>query len=507
MLAAMGATATAATAATISGQLDTPGMTVLAVSAGGATQSATTDAAGRFSVAAPATTVTLHLRTADGSYGGPIVLRRTGRVGVTGVLAGTRLGDIDVRSGWALATAAPPARRLAPGIWGRLVSGVPAGAHSLGLVRMTRVNSRATGAGTDADRDGLVNAFDVDDDGDLVLDNVDATFGAGSSAGSGRTSRALPTREERKVTIFSNLKLPLESSLNANAGIGSMSRSAVNAAMTSAQTLAIEVVPGDEVELDCGGLGYCSGGGSGRGLVASASGGFAFPDDYDTDGDGFGTIAAGPTGDFQLLTGAQFNEIDAGDTFIERVTAGGRELEAPGMLAYAFTSTPAVTQWSDGTTTTSVSYPATAGSGGTTSSPAPVQANADGDVVLTFTLWRPQRPRIAPREARWMDIGGLGYSVDVPNAPSGGGTAPGICGASTLTESDASLSIDGDQLRDAAADRAANPANTITFSVNMTDCLGSGASWDVGETLKFDLQARTRDGDNAAQMLSFVRTA
>jgi hypothetical protein len=242
-------------------------------------------------------------------------------------------------------------------------------------------------------------------------------------------------------------------------------------------------------------------------MVESTAGGFDFPDDYDADGDGFGTIEAGPTGDFQLMTGAQFNEIGAGDTFIERVTAGSRELEAPGMLNFVFTSTPAVTSWSDGTSSHTVSYPVAAGAEGTAGTPAGVQANADGDIVLTFTLWRPQRPRIAPIEAKWMDLGGLGYSVDVPNAPSGGGTAPGTCPAASLSESDASLSADGDQLRDAAVDRAADPANTIAFTVNMTDCLGSGASWDVGETLKFDLQARTRDGDNAAQMWSFVRTA
>jgi hypothetical protein len=210
-----------------------------------------------------------------------------------------------------------------------------------------------------------------------------------------------------------------------------------------------------------------------------------------------------------MLTGAEFDEIGAGDTFIERVTAGTRSLEAPGMLNYTFTSTPAITAWSDdaGTTTTSVAYPIAPGTPGTAAAPAEVQADAAGDIVLTFTLWRPQRPRIAPFEARWVDIGGLGYSVDVPNAPGGVGTAPGRCAASTLTEGDPNLSADGDELRDAALDRAADPANTLTFTVNMTDCLGSGATWDIGESLNFDLQARTRDSDNAAQKLEFRRTA
>lgn len=498
--------------APITGTLDAKGMTVMAVAPDGTTASAKAASNGRFSVAAPGPRATLHLRDADGGYAGPVVIdRMNAKLGTTGVLAGAHLGAIDVRAGWALVRREPPRSRQARGLTVRLLRGVPAGANRLGLIRIKGAQTSATKAGQDADRDGIVNAFDVDDDGDLRLDNVDASGPGSASAsdedGSSGRARTLPTLEERRVTIFSNLKLALESSLNANAGVGSMSRAAVNAAMTGSQTLAIKVVPGDEVELDCGGLTYCSTGGSGRGLVESPLGGFDFPDDYDADGDGFGTIEEGPTGDFQLQTGAEFDEIGAGDTFIERVTAGTRSLQAPGMLNYTFTSTPAVTQWSDGTTNQAVSYPVAAGSPGTASSPAPVQANADGDIVLTFTLWRPQRPRIAPIEARWVDIGGLAYSVDVPNAPDGSGTAPGLCDGSTLSESDSSLTIEGEGLRDSASDRAADPANTISFTVNMTDCLGSGATWDVGETLQFDLQARTRDGDNAAQHLVFRRSA
>ena len=497
-----------AAAGPITGKLDVGGLTVVAVAPDGTTTSATANAAGRFSVASPGATATLHLRTKTGEYGGPIMIKRLSAVsGAMGVTAGTALGAIDVRVGWAMVKKAPAARRVNRSTPARLIKGAPVGARRLGLVKVAGAAASATAAGRDADRDGIINAFDVDDDGDLKLDNVDAATGSHVGHAKSGSGKVLPTLAEREVTIFSNLKLSLENSLNANAGVGSMSESAVNAALTGSQTLAIKVVPGDEVELDCGGLTYCSTGGTGTGLVASSSGGTAFPTDYDADGDGFGTIAAGPTGDFQLQTGAEFDKIGSGDTFLERVTAGSRSLTAPGMLNYTFTSVPAVTMWSDGTTDTPVSYPVAAGSPGTIASPAPVAANADGDVVLTFTLWRPQRPRIAPTEARWVDIGALGYSVDVPNAPSGGGTAPGICDAASVSESDAWLSASGDQLMDSAPDRAADPANTISFTVNMTDCLGTGATWDVGETLSFDLQARTADGDNAAQKLTFIRAS
>jgi hypothetical protein len=85
-----------------------------------------------------------------------------------------------------------------------------------------------------------------------------------------------------------------------NAHAAAVSDAQIDAAMSTAQTLAIQVAPG-QVELDCGGLSYCSKGGTGTTL----EGGGRFPDDFEADGDGFGVLAVGPTGDFQLRTGAR----------------------------------------------------------------------------------------------------------------------------------------------------------------------------------------------------------
>lgn len=499
--------AQAATAAPITGKLDAKGYTVLAVAPDGTTTSARTNSKGRFRLTAPGRFVTLHLRNKAGKYAGPLVVARKSKgIGLMSVKSGTALGVIDVRRGYAMVVAAPPRTRVGGKSIAFLHKGMPVGARVLGLTLAHGKVTSSSAPGSDADRDGIVNAFDVDDDGDLVLDNVDSSHDATVTSRSSASTKSIPL-SEREVHIFSNLKLSLESSLNANAGAGSMSESAVDTAMSTAQTLAISIVPGDEVELDCGGLTYCSTGGTGTGLVPSGGGGSAFPTDYDADSDGYGTIEAGPTGDFQLLTGATHGNIGAGDVFIERVTAGTSSLQAPGLLNFVFTSTPAVTSWSDddGTTNNAVTYPVAPGTAGTTSNPANVDANGDGDVVLTFTLWRPQRPRIAPFEAFWVDIGGLNYSVDIPNAP-GGGAGPGLCDVSTYTESDANLSAGSDSLTDAAADADADAANTLTFAVNITDCLGA-TTWNVGDDLQFDLQARTSDGDNAAQKLHFHRNS
>ena len=51
--------------------------------------------------------------------------------------------------------------------------GAPPGAGRFGLVRAAAVG--AAGPGRDQDLDGIPGAFDVDDNGNLVLDNVDRT--------------------------------------------------------------------------------------------------------------------------------------------------------------------------------------------------------------------------------------------------------------------------------------------------------------------------------------------
>lgn len=493
----------AATLKPITGKLDARGYEVLAVGQNGATSIVEVASSGKFSIVPPAKDATLHLRK-DGQYSGPIVVRSSTKSRVTmGLRAGAKLGKIDVRAGrrMAMVLASQSSSEVNRSLWASARKGTPVGASGLGLIRVSKVGDKQQ-PGQDADRDGLINAFDVDDDGDKTLDNVDDTFSAtGSSSGSRASAYASGTA--KSFHVFSNLKLSIDSSINAN--FSSMTKAEIDAVTAPSETLAVEVVAGDSVELDCGGLSYCSNGGTG---AVVGGGALQFPEDYDADADGHGTIAAGATGDFQLQTGGGALDVRSGDSFIERSTTASVETLVPGMLAYDFTSTPALVSWSDDSSvsTTSISYPVLPGGTGTMSNPYTVQADSSGNVMLTYTMWRPQRPRIHPSEARWTDIGGLAYSVDLPNAPGGGAGGPGLCGASTYSESDASLSVGSSGLDDASADRAADPANTLTYTVNMTSCLGA-TTWDVGETLQVDLQARSNDGDNAAQKVWFVRTA
>jgi hypothetical protein len=126
-------------------------------------------APGRFEFVPPARTVTLHLVDGEGVYAGPVVVGGHGRRAVMRVRAGARLGTLRVRDGWIATGRRVAKRRQGKGAAARARGGVPIGAGVMGHVR-----SRASGPGgpgRDRDRDGFPGRFDVDDDGDLVLDN------------------------------------------------------------------------------------------------------------------------------------------------------------------------------------------------------------------------------------------------------------------------------------------------------------------------------------------------
>ncbi len=150
----------------ITGVLDRPGVTVVALAVHGGVAEA--PAKPRFRLVPPGRFVTLHLRARNGAYLGPVVARGRGARVVVGVRAGARPGHIDVLDGYGRARHAPAPRALDPGRFARAREGVPVGAGSLGWVQGRAKGPR--GPGRDRDRDGVPDKFDVDDDGDLVLD-------------------------------------------------------------------------------------------------------------------------------------------------------------------------------------------------------------------------------------------------------------------------------------------------------------------------------------------------
>jgi hypothetical protein len=358
-------------------------------------------------------------------------------------------------------------------------------------------------AGTDADKDGLVDALDIDDNGNGVIDNYDSASTAPATGDSFR--------------VFSNLKLDLDQSLNLHA-TGSLPSASIDTALQNVQTLAIEVAgsTGETTELDCGSLSYCSSGGTGQTnnqpFPGTAGGTF------DTDSDGFGTITKGGTGDFQLQTKATSAAIGAGDTLIERVTAAdGTERQIPGVLNFVFNSTPALKTISvNGGAEQTIDYTATPRLGSRQNC---IQVPSTGDVALTITGWRPQRPGVsAAGEGAFVDIGKSLVTIDIPNAPvaigaPGGGTnGPGNCVGSAYTvTSDPNLTITGNGLQDGKSDIDAVSSNTYTFTIDVSACMNNAPSgavpWPDNTELFLDLQFRSKDGDNAAQKFCLTRPA
>ena len=511
-LAVLGVTPPAAAAPKrITGKLSKSHYTVIALADDGEARSVHVRRA-RFSLKPPAKRVTLHLRAPNGTYAGPVVLGRTkaGKRVIVGLRAGARLGKVKVRRGYA-----KPAKRLRNRLlverrWARARKGVPIGARVFG-----RVRSRVSGiVPADRDLDAIPTPLDIDDDGDLVLDAVDR------SPAQPRASQA-----ESPFHVFSDMTLELERVVNHNAG---STDAAIEDALPAFGQVAVIILPGDTAELDCGrpqsrtdptlgGLVYCSRGGTGRAK------GQPFPGDpggpFDADGDGFGSLTpegppapgAGPVGGMGIQHHATSDQIGSGDLLIQRVTTDGVESEYMSTLGFVFATVPALKSFSDGQSPPrTVSYPVAAGTPanpggpGTRSNPFPVAADpSTGEVVLTLTFWRPQRRPMRGEQGfsdpptEWTDIGGLAYSASPADA--GGNCPPAAFSKASPPDNNLKLATPDDApsifnngrggFIDLAVDRRANPANTFTYTLNVSRCLASeGISFEPGEAGGVDFQ-------------------
>ena len=607
-----------ASAAPITGKLDTAGYTVIALAANG--QARTVIAGdGNFSLEPPAETATLHLRAPDGTYAGPVVLReqggevaearstvksakrkvrrakrkvRTARTRVAraddaeaeeraskrlrrakrrlkkakrrltqakalleqaekleagrpnrailGIRSGAALGPIQVRSSAGYAITRPIGERwLDTARVARARDGVPIGAGVFGRVVSPHLPSAVPG---DADVDGVPNALDIDDDGDLILDNIVHSTGA---------QAAQAEFPGGPMGLSSGLEqIRLDQTVNANAA--SLTVSDIDEILKTLGRLQLVVLSGDaspnSPELDCGGLIYCSPGGTGkRGFTGSPPP--PFPECCDPDGDGFGTMTSwnGVTPDFFIAPhGATTEQIGTGDVLIERVTRGGVEIQFTGTLQFVFATIPALVSYNDtagncakvsGTAAscaTEFSYPVPPpgsdcslpgcpGGPGTEGNGFPVAPGPNGEMEVTFTFWRPQRTPIPPETAQWIDIGGLNYVAAFGcnlNDPSSNPTcgnkscppdAYSVPAGSELATT--TLPNSAGALKDSAPDRPTTAQNTFTYTVDLSECLrdprtGFGndtpLTWNPGEERQLVFQG-TNLLDRSEQIIYFKR--
>jgi hypothetical protein len=505
----------------ISGKLSRSGFDVIALAETGNAKSVRIRRDGSFSVVPPARNVTLHLRGVNGRYAGPIVIAsaRRGARAIVGVKAGARLGRIAARGRYARVSRTPLARFVDRTRFARARRGVPIGVGSFGFVRSRPSAGAVPG---DFDLEGIPNALDVDDDGDLVLDELDRSLGA-RAAQAGGLNLSVHNQGGR---------YGLDRSVNANAA--ALTVESLDAAFSQSIGVMIPFMPGDSHELDCGppvpiGLPYCAAGGTGR-VVFGSLGGQSFPACCDADGDGFGTLTRNEFGFFVLGPGTTTGQISAGDVLVERVRSGGVENAYPDTLGLILATQSALVSYRDtaGNSAT-VGYPVPPGGPGTSGNGFPVAPGPDGNLVLTLTLWRPQRRPIPPETAEWMDLGGLLYSVGfgtTPEAPPAVQEGFKGCPQDAISTSDPDLAstqtpgggFGGGRFADRAPDRPASAANTLTYTVNITQCMASirenacriygvcgPFTWDPGQQRHLVFKSLVGSGGGSEQGVYFKR--
>jgi hypothetical protein len=518
------------------------GYTVIALALDGRAAAAEVPRSGRFRVVPTAARVTLQLRAPDGTYAGPVVFASHGpHQVVVGVRAGARLGTIRVARGFGevvhVARSALDMTRLAYAKRRR-----PRGAGRLGHVRRWPSLGRSGGTGPsartlakhrggDLDQDGIPDAIDVDDDGDLRLDNVDNRTRLGGSIASAQNADPYQPTSLLNVGLEESYLAERFGYAHGVAGYplnddvprptSPEDRAKLRDLAISQRSLVLFPLPGGNAELDCGGLIYCRAGGSGRDITRT----HAFPDEFDADGDGFGLMTdsrpLNPARDgfgtaqqidrpiFALAPGTGLrtapglNGIGSGDQYLERFPDG---LVQPTTLGYVFDSVPAIKSYGQEGATTEIAYPVPETGPGTERDPFPITVSRP----LTLEVWRPQR-RALPGEAgcsanaqtcsEGVDIGGLTYVVAGKTneqarqtwhcPPSAYGLPPGA------SPEAAQLGADG--VTDMAPDRPSDSARVVRFTVTLSQCANDGSSspWNGFPSRDVYVTAVSRFGDAA----------
>lgn len=473
------------------------GMRLIAVNAQGRAVVRVLSGSGAFSVPVARGT-SLHLTTTDGEYYGPIILNGNGKTPGKGKKKGGKskgkitgsldyaffnpgkkksinMGVVILRGGWAAAkTPVPPALTDRTGAGSSIAqSGKPIGAGTDGRVSVSpgQLRNANNHPAIDLDRDGVIGAFDVDDNGNLVLDNVDNQ----TLRGSVRSREG--TLDGQGFRMFSNYKATqpdFSDVINANVAVPTEDE--LNQSIRTKLGLAVQVIPG--ATLGCTGQVYCPGS--------------PMP------------ITAGASGDFQWMLSSTYPaltaaDVNAGDTFVETAPDG---TAYAGVLNFVFRTTPALKSFqvvnADGTAggaVVDVDYGAVSPAG---SANNPIQVTATQKVKLTF--WRPQRRAFDGETGGVVgavDIGKLNYMADAPNLGAGGCPATAGDGNGT-TVPDGTWTNVQDNLGDAptVADR------TLAMVVDAGACAVAGgrtAGAPGQDNFDFDIQAKSLFGDNSAQ--------
>jgi len=353
---------------------------------------------------------------------------------------------------------------------------------------MTEPNKQLGG---DLDKDGLPNAFDVNDDGDSKTDSADNS--TPMPVATDDTSATCASVDFRIFTNFKATQPGFAGTINAY-GPGPFAATSTSVPEAMGKTMSmvfssIRSVCGSQVvktELKGVGVAYA-------------------PSDYvdlgapcESTGDYQWTIGNGRLcGSRALTAGYVFSasDIPSGqDTFAMRITTSdGKIHEFTSSPGFVFVTNPMVVGYGSGSTLETIDYSAnTPGPDGPRVNSPSIPLN-QGD-TLDLKLFRPQRLAIDGEagfaERAFYDLGGFRYTPDLPNGP-------GKCDALTTT--------DTTMPTDTASNKFSPPMITLSWPIG-TRCYGvppRNTQWTPGELPGgIDIQVEpSGPGGNAAQKL------
>jgi hypothetical protein len=449
--------------------------------------------------------------TSKGDYFGPVVLGWKGTSASKATRVYTTVKKVTTRQGYAVTSKSLATADSASASQVAATSGRPRGVGTYGKTAgaaIASVGVRSAGVvdellGGDTDDDGIPNAFDVNDDGDAIIDAADSTTPSPKvSADVGGV--LCPSVNFR---IFTNLKSTSTSfagTINAY-GTGAFKADKTNIASTVTRSMTMVFSPITNV---CG-----------SNVVKTELKGVGVPyapSSYET------LSNTCDTGDYQWLIGQgkmcgtggssysfgspytfTASDLPSGqDTFSVRVTtATGATFEFTSTPGFVFVTHPMLVAYgtsADPGSAINIDYSnTTVGPEGTRLASEPVISVAQ-DQTLYLKIYRPQRLAIDGEPGDFYDLGGYRYTPDIPN----GSPAPGKCDALTV--------IDSTMTTDTVINETTPPTLRLAWAIGQKCYTESTRSpkptFSVGAQ-DFDIQVEpTGPGGNSAQKVRITYT-
>ena len=338
--------------------------------------------------------------------------------------------------------------------------------------------------GGDADGDGLTNAFDVNDDGDAVLDQADSnspTPNAGANCQVGASFNIF--------TNFKNTATNLSGNINVyGSGDSAATKGKIATALTNTMSIVLQPITsvcGSKVTKSefkgVGALPYAPAN------YVDITGKIGGTRDYQwTVGDG--KISGSAVTGLAPFTFTASNQISGQDVLMQRVTtANGNVYEFAGTMGFVFVTIDDGLNWNNFTF-----------SGGSASYGTNQKIALAVDTKLTVEFAVPQRLAFDGEKVGYWDLGNMTYSPDAPNA-FGGGNGPGKCDNQLKTDSTADSAV-------------TTTARTFQLAFTLGTCFSDKSkSWGTsGQELQggVDIQVvPVGGGGNSAQKLGISASA